>query len=272
MQHPDDLMYNYLYARSLMGRNTCCCHPANDGNCRSSIPTLRRPTVLWRKSTLRQLSTMSQKRRSSANAFSRSVPNPRTHGVWNCSGSVRRRCPTPSPLIDQAERSAEPAWRPRPRCRHGRAGHSGRRMAAAAHPSFRLVQRRLQTPGPARTADEILESVEHPGSLPSARRTAGKSRGIAGRDGAARGVIAQQIGPGLLGCSRPRSPACTKKEIRKTWRTQKLQRDAGVSERASRSAAGPPNSASLTKVATDGQPVRELRGEDCVNRANSTAL
>ena len=49
MQHPDDLMYSYLYARSLMGRNTASAIQQMN-EIVASIRTLLRRTLRWRKS------------------------------------------------------------------------------------------------------------------------------------------------------------------------------------------------------------------------------
>jgi predicted Zn-dependent protease len=51
MQHPDETMYSYLYARSLMGRNTSAAAQQMT-EIVADHPDLRRPTVHWRKSTL----------------------------------------------------------------------------------------------------------------------------------------------------------------------------------------------------------------------------
>jgi hypothetical protein len=99
MQHPDDLAYNYLYARSLMGRNT----PAAIRDITKLLEG--HPDFAPGYRTLAEI--------YSAAAFRNEdkEKTERQHFLGLCPGSILQQrpgsLPQPSPLVDQAERLLE---------------------------------------------------------------------------------------------------------------------------------------------------------------------
>ena len=125
MQHPDDLMYSYLYARSIMGRNTA-----------SAIQQMTEIVT--------QHSDYAPAHGSLAEIYSSAAFHDQERGKIErdrflalCPESsapesgVQRRpapLPEPSPLIDQAEALLKQHGDPDHIASHGRAGNQGRRM------------------------------------------------------------------------------------------------------------------------------------------------
>ena len=155
MQHSDEVTYTYLYARSLMGRNTL-----------SAIQQMTK-IIASHPGFAPAHASLAEMYSSTAFHDESREKAERERLLALCPGySLQQRpagLPDPSPLVDQAERLLAQQGNPDRIAAPGSAGDSGRRMAAAAYPALRLVQRGVQTSGAAPAPGQILESMEPAG-------------------------------------------------------------------------------------------------------------